>query len=115
MISLGGMAVGMALLTVGVQTLPGTIVLAATVGGFGGMLMVPQQHRLFATAPDAPTVALSLNGSAIYLGGGIGSAFGGVVLAGAGVDWLPLAGALVALIGLGFALAYRRAPVMAMR
>jgi MFS transporter, DHA1 family, inner membrane transport protein len=115
MISLGGMAVGMALLTVGVQTLPGTIVLAATVGAFGGMLMVPQQHRLFATAPDAPTVALSLNGSAIYLGGGIGSAFGGVVLAGAGVGWLPLAGALVALVGLGFALAYRRSPVMAMR
>jgi DHA1 family inner membrane transport protein len=113
MVSLGGMAVGMALLTAAAQTLPTTIVLAMAVGAFGGMLMVPQQHRLFAIAPDAPTVALSLNGSAIYLGGGIGSAFGGVVLDNVGVPALPFAGALVALAALGFAVAYRRAPAMA--
>jgi predicted MFS family arabinose efflux permease len=113
MASLGGMAVGMALLTVAAQTLPTTIVLAMAVGAFGGMLMVPQQHRLFAIAPDAPTVALSLNGSAIYLGGGVGSAFCGVVLDNVGVPALPFAGALVALVGLGFAFAYRRTPAMA--
>jgi DHA1 family inner membrane transport protein len=113
MVSLGGMAVGMALLTAAAQTLPTTIVLAMAVGAFGGMLMVPQQHRLFAIAPDAPTVALSLNGSAIYLGGGIGSAFGGVVLDNVGVPALPFAGALVALAALGLAVAYRRAPAMA--
>ena len=39
-------------------------------------------------APDAPTVALGLNGSAMYLGGGNGSAVGGAVLDTAGVDWL---------------------------
>lgn len=107
MLSLAGMCVGMALLTVGAQTLVSTIVVVAVIGAFAGMMMVPQQHRLFAIAPDAPTVALSLNGSAIYLGGALGSAFGGLILSDIGVLWLTLAGALVALCGLGFAYAYR--------
>lgn len=113
LISLGGMAATLAVTQPAVQTLPTTLVFALAMGTFGGMLMVPQQHRLFATAPDAPTVALGLNGSAIYLGGGIGSAFGGVVLAGAGVGWLPAAGALVAVVALAFAVIYKAPKVSA--
>ncbi|TCO55018.1 MFS transporter [Actinocrispum wychmicini] len=113
MISLAGMGLGMALLTVGAQTLVGTILVVAAVGTFAGMIMVPQQHRLFAIAPDAPTVALGLNGSAIYLGGALGSAFGGLILIDPGVAWLPLAGALVALCSLGFAYVYRHNRVVA--
>jgi predicted MFS family arabinose efflux permease len=113
LLSLGGMVVTLAVTPPAVQTLPTTLVFALAMGTFGGMLMVPQQHRLFATAPDAPTVALGLNGSAIYLGGGIGSAFGGLVLAGVGVGWLPAAGALVAVVALAFAVIYKAPKVTA--
>jgi predicted MFS family arabinose efflux permease len=62
-----------------------------------------QQHRLFAIAPDAPTVALGLNGSAMYAGSALGSVVGGAVLANAGVGWPgPAAGAVA-----GLALALR--------
>jgi predicted MFS family arabinose efflux permease len=103
----------MALLVAGVQTLPTTILLAMAVGAFGGMLMVPQQHRLFAIAPDVPTVAMGLNGSAIYLGVALGSALGGVVLDNAGAAALPVSGAVAALLALAFAFAYRRTPAKA--
>jgi len=62
--------------------------------------MVPQQHRLFTVAPDAPTVALGLNGSAMYVGAGLGSALGGLALATAGTAWLAPAGAAVAAVAL---------------
>jgi MFS transporter, DHA1 family, inner membrane transport protein len=86
-----------------VLTLPSMIVAAVVTGAFGGMLMVPQQHRLFTLAPDAPTVALGLNGSAIYVGAGLGSALGGSVLAATGTFWLAPAGALVALCAVALA------------
>ncbi|MET0134849.1 MAG: MFS transporter [Kibdelosporangium sp.] len=108
--SLGGSAVALAVVAAAVYSLPATLVVVLVVGVFGGMLMVPQQHRLFALAPDAPTVALGLNGSMAYLGGGLGSAFGGLVLDNAGVRWLPAAGALVAVLALTLAFAYRLAP-----
>jgi DHA1 family inner membrane transport protein len=113
LISLGGSAVALAVLAAVVQSLAGTLVVAAFVGAAFGMLIVPQQHRLFGIAPDASTVAVSLNGSAIYLGGGLGAAAGGIVLANANATWIPLTGTLVALIGLAFTLAHRRAPAMA--
>jgi MFS transporter, DHA1 family, inner membrane transport protein len=103
-LSLAGTAVVLAVLDLAVLSLPGALVLALFSGVFGGMLMVPQQHRLFTVAPDAPTVALGLNGSAIYLGGALGSALGGVVLAAAGPSWVGPAGALAAVAALGAAL-----------
>ena len=51
----------------------------------GWMLGAPQQHRLIGEAPQAIGVLLSLNGSAIYLGIGIGAAFGGLML-----NYVPL-------------------------
>ncbi|EME64229.1 transmembrane efflux protein [Amycolatopsis decaplanina DSM 44594] len=98
-ISLVGTVVTLALLDVAVLSLPGALILALASGVFGGMLMVPQQHRLFSLAPDAPTVALGLNGSAIYGGGAIGAALGGVVLSSAGVWWVGPVAAFVALLG----------------
>jgi len=59
---------------------------------------VPPQHRLYALAPDAPTVALGLNGSAMYAGGGLGAAAGGTVLTAGGPGWLAPAAALIALV-----------------
>ncbi|EMD22494.1 MFS transporter [Amycolatopsis azurea] len=109
-ISLIGTVATFALLDVAVLSLPGALVLALASGVFGGMLMVPQQHRLFSLAPDAPTVALGLNGSAIYGGGALGAALGGIVLSSAGVWWVGPVAAFVAL--LAFALSVpSRAPV----
>ncbi|RSN25096.1 MFS transporter [Streptomyces sp. WAC 05977] len=98
-ISLIGTVVTLALLDVAVLSLPGALILALASGVFGGMLMVPQQHRLFSLAPDAPTVAMGLNGSAIYAGGALGAALGGVVLSSAGVWWVGPVAAFVALLG----------------
>ncbi|MGK5641855.1 MFS transporter [Streptomyces sp. URMC 126] len=49
-------------------------------GAAGWAVQVPQQHQLIAAQPRQATVAVSLNSSAVYLGSGIGSALGGVVL-----------------------------------
>lgn len=98
--SLTGTAVVLAVVDVAVLSLPGALLFALFAGAFGGMLMVPQQHRLFTIAPDVPTVALGVNGSAIYVGGALGSVLGGVVLADAGPGWVGPAGALAALAAL---------------
>jgi len=110
-ISLTGTAIALAVLDLGVLTLPTALLLAMASGVFGGMLMVPQQHRLFSLAPDAPTVALGLNGSAIYIGGALGSALGGAVLASAGVWWLGPVGAVAAVAALALSLTGHRAQV----
>lgn len=81
-------------------------------GALNGMLMVPQQHRLFTLAPDAPTVALGLNGSAIYAGASLGSALGGVALAAAGPFWLAPIGAVIAALAVLVALERARTPAM---
>ncbi|SDX13719.1 Predicted arabinose efflux permease, MFS family [Amycolatopsis xylanica] len=106
LVSLSGVASALLLLDFAVLSLPSTIVYALLIGGFAGMLMVPQQHRLFSLAPDAPSVALGLNGSAIYAGGALGSAVGGVVLAWAGPKWLGPVAAVSVLLAL--ALSKRR-------
>jgi predicted MFS family arabinose efflux permease len=98
LVGLTGTVVALAVLELGVRTLPTTLVVAVVSGAFFGMVFVPQQHRLFTLAPDAPTVALGLNGSAIYVGAGLGSALGGITLATAGVRWVAPVGALVAVV-----------------
>ncbi|MER5394916.1 MFS transporter [Saccharopolyspora sp. NPDC002686] len=104
LLSLGGMAVVYALLNWAVLTLPTTLLIGLGAGAFNGMLMVPQQHRLYELGSDAPTVALGLNGSAIYAGAGLGSAIGGTVLATAGTTWLAPTAAAVAVGALLLAL-----------
>lgn len=110
-VSLAGTTVMLLVLDLGALTLPTAMLTSLLSGAFSGMLMVPQQHRLFSLAPDSPTVALGLNGSAIYIGGALGSALGGAVLAGAGVWWLGPVGALSAVTALTLSLTSRRAPV----
>ena len=109
LVSLAGFAVTLAVMDVAVRSLAGAVLIELIAGVFASMLMVPQQHRLFSAAPDVPIVAVGLNGSAIYFGGALGSAMGGVVLTTAGVHWLATAGALAAVVG--FVLAWvTRAP-----
>ncbi|MFI6364630.1 MFS transporter [Nocardia sp. NPDC050630] len=79
-------------------------------GLFGSAILIPQQFRLFAIAHDAPTVALGLNGSAIYLGSGIGSLLGGTVLDSSGASWLPWTSAAVGFLALALGVATLRRP-----
>ncbi|EMF02115.1 MFS transporter [Streptomyces mobaraensis] len=57
-----------------------TVVPLVVWGAAGWAVQVPQQHQLIAAQPRHATVAVSLNSSAVYLGSGIGSALGGLVL-----------------------------------
>jgi predicted MFS family arabinose efflux permease len=56
-------------------------------GVFGWSSLTPQQHRMLALRPDAGTVAVALNSSAMYLGISLGAALGSVFLA---AGWTPI-------------------------
>lgn len=69
----------------------------------------PQQHRLIDASPEQPTVVVSLNSSALYLGQAVGAALGGIALGvGVGFAQLPLIGAGLTVLGLGAHLATLR-------
>ncbi|MDO9499043.1 MFS transporter [Falsiroseomonas sp.] len=69
------------------------------------------QARLMRLAPEDRSVALALNGGFILAGQGVGAAYGGVVIAAAGLAWTGLAGAMLALAGAALARrAYRAVP-----
>jgi predicted MFS family arabinose efflux permease len=104
----GGTAVCYGVLTGAQSWYVPTAVLMFVIGAFGGLTITPQQHRVFVVAPAVATVALGLNGSAIYLGAALGAALGGVTLGVAGASALPAAAALLA--GLAFALITTTAP-----
>ncbi|MBF6334487.1 MFS transporter [Nocardia abscessus] len=109
-VGLVGALLGLALLGVAIHTAWAVFVALAVTGLFGSAILVPQQHRLFGIAPDAPTVALGLNGSAIYLGAGIGSIVGATVLDSSGSAWLPWTSTLIACLALALALQKAQSP-----
>jgi predicted MFS family arabinose efflux permease len=74
----------------------------AVLGLVGSFQVTPQQTRVFAASGAAATVALGLNGSMIYVGSGGGAALGGGVIAVAGVGFVPLVAAGMALAALAF-------------
>ena len=62
--------------------------------------MAPQQARLVALFPEAPSLVLALNAAAIYIGIAIGSWIGGLVLERFGLSALGISGALLGLLAL---------------
>lgn len=66
------------------------------------------QTRLVEAAPKTITVVLALNASMIFLGQGLGTIVGGLVIESVGLPSVGLAGALVAALGTVFALAAPR-------
>lgn len=74
---------------------------------FGWSFMAAQQARLIGMAPAAAPVMLALNAAGIYVGAALGSAFGGLVLAGVGLGPLGLVAAAL----MGVALAHLRLSV----
>jgi predicted MFS family arabinose efflux permease len=57
------------------------------------------QVRLVDLAPQDRAVALALNGAVALGGQGIGAAYGGAVIAAAGLAWTGVAGCVLALAG----------------
>ncbi len=94
-----GLTVASAALVAGQFWYPATLVVLLALGAFSGLTITPQQHRLFTLAPDVATIALGLNGSAIYVGSGLGAALGGVVVSVGGGFWLPVTAAILAAAG----------------
>ena len=76
----------------------GTALVTWSVVGFA--LIPLQQYRLIDVAPEDENEVLSLNASAIYLGQGLGSGLGSLVLGYASVSSLGWAGALCAAVAL---------------
>lgn len=99
LVALGAQAV--VLVLVAVAHVPAFALVAVVLwGGTTTASTPPQQVRLIERAPDTPTVAVSLNSSAIYVGQGAGAVIGGVVLgAGLSAGTLPLFAAVLAAVG----------------
>jgi DHA1 family inner membrane transport protein len=72
-----------------------------------GTGMVPQQNRLFTLVPAKATVAMGLNGSAIYVSSAAGAAIGGAALGWGGEPTLTLSAVLVATLALTTAILLR--------
>ncbi|KAA0910298.1 MFS transporter [Aquicoccus porphyridii] len=63
---------------------------------FGWSFMAAQQARLMRMGPERAPVLMALNAASIYVGAALGSALGGLVLAGWGMAALGLGGAAAA-------------------
>ena len=96
---IGGVAVSYGVLVAAQDWYVPTLLIVFVIGAFGGLTITPQQHRLFVVAPDVATVALGLNGSAIYLGAAVGAALGGATLSLFGASAIPAAAGLLAALG----------------
>jgi predicted MFS family arabinose efflux permease len=87
----------------------GTWIVVA-LGFSAGLAIVPQQHRLFAVVPRLAPVAVSLNGSGIYIATALGAAVGGAVLAAGGSAAPAVTAAIIGLLAIaGTTTAVRRA------
>ncbi len=90
------------------------VVIAVALWGVAGwMLTPPQQHRLVAFAPQIPGAILGLNGSAIYLGIGLGTSVGALVSRQVSVQWFGLSGGLfeaLALVVLAMSIVRQKGP-----
>lgn len=98
-----------------VPTLPWTYAAGAALlfvwAANGWSTMVPQQARLVALSPGDAQVLLSLNASAVYIGGALGSAIGAATVERGGFWWTGPVGAITGLVALAhLVVALRLAP-----
>jgi len=73
---------------------PTLFVLGFTWSAFGWSFNAAQQARLIHLAPQSASVVLALNAAALYVGTALGSAVGGVVLLGYGLNALGIGGGI---------------------
>jgi MFS transporter, DHA1 family, inner membrane transport protein len=93
-----------------VHSLAVAIPFSAVFGAVGWMMIVPQQHRLVTRFPEAVSVLIGLNASALYGGMAIGGLIGGAALHWVPVTGLGLVGAVISLAGIVVTAAMIRAP-----
>lgn len=74
-------------------TLPGAVAALLVWGLAGWGLLVAQQHRLVATAPEAAPVLIGLNSSALYLAVSASGLIGAAIINALGAGWLGPVGA----------------------
>jgi len=104
-----GVTAATAVLTATRTLHPAAIVTIAALGLAVGLTVVPQQHRIFATVPTLASVAVGLNGSAIYVGSALGAAIGGLALAAGGPTATTITAAAIGLIAITIATLVRPA------
>lgn len=95
LIALPVLSVALISLTWSITSLTGLGINVVFWGIAGGMLIPAQQHRLFDYAARIPTIVFSLNGTATYIGIGLGSIVGSVVVH---ASLLPRIGMLASLL-----------------
>jgi len=87
----------------GLLALP-ALILVMALGSAALFAMAPViQTQLAQSAGASATLAFALNGSMLYLGQGLGAGLGGSVYAATSIAWVGVAGAAVALLGIGVA------------
>jgi DHA1 family inner membrane transport protein len=99
----------LALTPLAIGSLAVAIPFALVFGTVGWATIVPQQHRLVTRHPQAATILIGLNGSALYAGIALGGLIGGLSL-----NWLPASalgfvGAAIGVIGIAMTAAHLRA------
>ena len=101
---LPGIAAALVIYAVTAQWAWAALLMVFVVGAIGSMLVPPLQARLLDASPDAPSLASSLNHSALNVANALGAFLGGVVIAwGWGFTAPALVGAVLAVLGLAVA------------
>ncbi|MDN3053793.1 MFS transporter [Streptomyces sp. SRF1] len=104
-VALGSLAAVLALFVLTVHHLATALVTVFAIGVAAGLVIPPVQVRAMRAAREAPTMAAASVQSSINIANAGGAALGGVVIgAGFGYAASSLAGAVLALAGLGLAL-----------
>lgn len=97
---LGVLTVVLLAMWAGSGSRPVTAVLVFVAGAVGFAVIPGMQARVLAVAQEAPTLAMAVNASAYQLAAAFAGWFGGVVVDGAGVRAVYLAGAFVTVAGI---------------
>jgi predicted MFS family arabinose efflux permease len=106
---------GLLLIALVGDTWPGAVT-AIVIWGIGGWMQLPaQQHRLVQLAGAAAPLAISLNSSAMYLGISLAGVVGGIVISAGSIDFIPVFGAIMGVLGLILTAAFYRSRVAAPR
>lgn len=104
-----GVTVAAAILTATAALPAAAVATMAALGLAVGLTVVPQQHQIFATVPHLASVAVGLNGSAIYIASALGAAIGGIALAIGGGGVTTLTAAVIGILAIAVATVARPA------
>jgi DHA1 family inner membrane transport protein len=99
----GGLTVVLAFLPFAAAWQPAAVIAVLAFGLLATATIAPLQSLILRHAADAPTLSVAVNVSGFNLANALGSALGGGMVAAGVLRWNGLAGAILALAGLGLA------------